>query len=56
MENPSAPNKQKVLLGLLEKEDENFIYIRTARRSYTFNKKSIISIEDTESEFREVER
>ena len=42
-----------ILLGLLENEDDYFIWFRTARKTYRISKSAIVSIEDTNEIFRE---
>jgi len=42
-----------VILGIIESEAEGFLNFRTARKRYTINKTTIISIEDTNEIFRE---
>ena len=41
------------LFGLITKEDEHFIYLKTGNKNYVINKKDVHSIEDTTIEFRE---
>ena len=45
-----------ILLGLVEKDDGQFLTFRTARRSVLVNKSYLISLEDTSEVFREAER
>lgn len=44
---------RSILLGLVEGEDEFFIWFRTARRTHIISKGIIISIVDTDEEFKE---
>jgi hypothetical protein len=41
-----------VFLGIVLGEDDNFIFIRTARGKHTFNKSQILSIQSTAERFR----
>ena len=47
LESPST------LLGLIEKEDDTFIWFRTANKTHRISKSAIVSIEDTNEIFRE---
>ena len=41
-----------ILVGLVVKEDKNFLYFKTARKEYRINQSLILSMEDTDIEFR----
>jgi hypothetical protein len=49
------PDREKhtILLGIVEKEDNSFIYFRTRNRRYQFNKSLILQINETREEFIE---
>lgn len=40
-----------ILLGIIEKEDQNLIHFRTRKRTIVINKSLILRIEDTNEEF-----
>ena len=42
-----------ILLGLILSEDSDFVVFRTANKKHHISKKEILSIEDTNVEFRE---
>ena len=42
-----------ILLGIIESEDNDFIFFKTARKVHRISKKFIISIEDTDEIFKE---
>jgi hypothetical protein len=42
-----------VILGLILSEDSDFLVFRTANKKYHINRKEILSIEDTNVEFKE---
>lgn len=46
-------NKTNVLLGIVTGEDTTFVFFKTKNKSYRINKTSIISLEDTNEEFKE---
>lgn len=48
----SFPDTPKILYGLILWQDDNFLKFQTENREYTFSKKLLISIEDTNKEFR----
>lgn len=37
----------RILIGIIEGEDKDFYYFRTAHSKYQINRKSIVSISDT---------
>ena len=45
-------NSPTILMGVVVKEDDNFLYFKTARREYTINKILILAVEDTNIPFR----
>ena len=42
-----------ILMGVILSEDDGFIKFQTGRKQYTISKSVIISIEDTDIDFRE---
>jgi len=46
-------DKHTVLLGIIEKEDDSFIYFRTKNRRYQFNKSLIMQISESNEIFEE---
>ena len=42
-----------IILGLILSQDNNFIVFRTARKKYHINIKEVLSIDDTDTEFKE---
>ncbi len=42
-----------IILGIIEKEENGFIFFRTSKRQYRISQEAIISLEDTEILFRE---
>jgi hypothetical protein len=43
-----------ILLGLITKEENDLVYFKTAKRKYVFHKSMIVSIMETDQEFRGV--
>lgn len=41
-----------IILGIVVSEDDSFITFRTARREYKISKSMVLSIGDTDQEFR----
>lgn len=50
-----TPYDTKILLGLIISQDENLINFKTAKKEYTISITSLISIEDTDIEFKNEE-
>lgn len=46
--------KATILLGLIESEDDYFVKFRTNKNTYTLAKSTILSIGDTQEEFKEL--
>ena len=47
-------DKPTIILGIMEAEDSNFYYFKTAKKLYTIAKTTVLTIEDTSELFREV--
>jgi hypothetical protein len=50
--NLNPESKNNIILGIIIEEDEHFLLFRTANRKLTISKSLILSIEDTNEEFR----
>ncbi|MBT7192662.1 hypothetical protein HN918_01620 [archaeon] len=50
--NLGQQTRNNVLLGIIVHEDDNFIHFRTDKRKYTISKSLVLSIIDTDVEFR----
>ena len=44
-------NKNNILLGIVESEDNYFIRFKTAKRKYSINKELVLSLVETDEEF-----
>ena len=51
--NTEFDKEPSILLGIILKEDNDFVVFQTARREYRISKSCIICIENTNQEFRE---
>lgn len=46
------PEKPSIILGIIVQEDNDFLVFRTAHREYRISRRLILSIEDTDAEFK----
>jgi len=53
--NPSTQGKDNILLGIIEKDDSNLIYFKTANKIHVISKSLILSITETNELFRKPE-